>query len=224
MPMSPEAGTQNMFCSQRGAAELQRLRGPGTLVITAVVFLANRPRMASCTGLMSSPATAPAREGQQRLVAALELVHAPAHRVDTARSGCRCRSAAPAAPGRSGCPAARPSPAGAGSPAPWRGSPCPRGRRPGRAGSGRWRRPRRQQHVVDRAAQRLADRLDLVQRQRLAPGHDLAADRLALEPVGESSGISASAATSLTAPGSPCAPCPASRAAAAAGWTARPAT
>ena len=38
-----------------------------------------------------------------------------------------------------------------------------------------------EQHVVDRAAERLADRLDLVERDRLAPGDALAAARLALE-------------------------------------------
>ena len=39
----------------------------------------------------------------------------------------------------------------------------------------------RQQHVVDRAAERLADRLDVGQRQRLVPCHDLGATGPALE-------------------------------------------
>jgi putative (di)nucleoside polyphosphate hydrolase len=50
-------GTQNMVCSQRASRRTSAARGPGTLVITAVVFLANRPSMASCTGLMNSPVT-----------------------------------------------------------------------------------------------------------------------------------------------------------------------
>ena len=54
-----------------------------------------------------------------------------------------------------------------------------------------------QQHVVDRAAERLADRLDALQRHRLAPGDALCAPLgLPFSRVGESSGMSASAATS----------------------------
>lgn len=55
MPTSPEAGTQNMFWRSTAPQKRSGCAGPGTLVITAVVFLANRPRMASCAGLISSP-------------------------------------------------------------------------------------------------------------------------------------------------------------------------
>lgn len=55
MPMSPEAGTQNMFWRSVAPQNRSGVDGPGTLVITAVVFFANSPRMASCAGLISSP-------------------------------------------------------------------------------------------------------------------------------------------------------------------------
>ena len=46
-PMSPEAGTQNICCRIVDPPKVSGLTGPGTLVITAVAFLANRFRIAS---------------------------------------------------------------------------------------------------------------------------------------------------------------------------------
>ena len=57
----------------------------------------------------------------------------------------------------------------------------------------------RDSSVIDRAVQRLADGLDLVQRDRRAPGDALGVARLAnFGRVAGSSGMSASAAASLT--------------------------
>jgi hypothetical protein len=169
--------------------------GPGTLVITAVAFLANRPSHGVLHRLDEQPRHRQHGEGQQRLVAALELGHArrTAYTRSTgfsmpigSTSGARPKRL-PSLPGlfqraqvdrhhgadllARGVVAAVAQVLADGA---------------GHAG---------QQHVVDRAVQRLADDLHRVQRQRLVPGHDLAAHRLALEPRGfESSGISASAA------------------------------
>lgn len=57
-PTLPEAGTQTRFCRSVAPQNLSAVAGPGTLVITAVVFFANRPRMASCAGFTSSPVMA----------------------------------------------------------------------------------------------------------------------------------------------------------------------
>ena len=57
-PMSPEAGTQNIVCFSVAPQNFSGTPGPGTLVITAVAFFANRPRIMSCSGLASWPATA----------------------------------------------------------------------------------------------------------------------------------------------------------------------
>lgn len=57
-PTSPEAGTQNMFWRSVAPQKRSGSAGPGTLVMTAVVFLANRPSTASCAGLISRPVTA----------------------------------------------------------------------------------------------------------------------------------------------------------------------
>jgi hypothetical protein len=56
--MSPDCGTQNITCSSVEPRKRSLSRGPGTLVITAVVLLPNRPMIASCAGLASRPATA----------------------------------------------------------------------------------------------------------------------------------------------------------------------
>jgi hypothetical protein len=76
MPMSPEAAPRTCSARRVEPQNFSGCAGPGTLVITAVAFLANRPSIAFCTGLMNSPATASTAEGQQRLEAALELLHA----------------------------------------------------------------------------------------------------------------------------------------------------
>lgn len=55
MPMWPDCGTQNMVCRSVEPQNFNGSRGPGTLVITAVVFLANRPVTRSCAGFTSSP-------------------------------------------------------------------------------------------------------------------------------------------------------------------------
>ena len=57
-PMSPEAGTQNIVCFSVEPQKRSGTPGPGTLVITAVAFFANRPRSASCTPCTIWPATA----------------------------------------------------------------------------------------------------------------------------------------------------------------------
>ena len=134
---------------EHGLAQRRRRRsfsgcaGPGTLVITAVAFLANRPSSASCTGLISRPGHRQHRERQQRLVAALQLVHARAHRVDPLDRVVDADRQHQRRQAEAVAELARPCRAGAGSPAPSRGSPCRSGRRPGRAGTRRWRRPRR---------------------------------------------------------------------------------
>ena len=56
-PMLPDCGTQNRVCRKVEPHSFSGLAGPGTLVITAVAFLANRLSSASCAGLISKPAT-----------------------------------------------------------------------------------------------------------------------------------------------------------------------
>ena len=57
-PMSPLCGTQNITCRTVRPQNFNGSRGPGTLVITAVAFLATRLSSADCMGLISRPATA----------------------------------------------------------------------------------------------------------------------------------------------------------------------
>ena len=57
-PMSPDAGTQNIVWRSVEPQNLSGTAGPGTLVMTAVAFFANRPRIASCSGWTICPATA----------------------------------------------------------------------------------------------------------------------------------------------------------------------
>ena len=54
-PMLPLAGTQNMLWRSVLPQNLSGMAGPGTLVITAVAFLAKRPSTASCTGFTNRP-------------------------------------------------------------------------------------------------------------------------------------------------------------------------
>jgi hypothetical protein len=54
--MSPDAGTQNIVCRKVAPQNFNGTAGPGTFVMTAVAFFANRPSSASCTGLIRSPA------------------------------------------------------------------------------------------------------------------------------------------------------------------------
>jgi hypothetical protein len=53
--MSPEAGTQKIDWRRSAPQKRSGSAGPGTLVITAVVFFANMPVTRSCTGLMNRP-------------------------------------------------------------------------------------------------------------------------------------------------------------------------
>ena len=77
--MSPDCGTQNMLCSRVEPRNFSFSRGPGRLVITAVVFLPKRLSMRFLRRLDQEPRHRQQAKGQQRLRAALEGIHAPAH-------------------------------------------------------------------------------------------------------------------------------------------------
>ena len=133
--MSPDAGTQNIVWRSVAPQNLSGSAGPGHVGHHRGRLLREQAehrvlhRLDQQAGDRQHART---RAAAGSCPSARSCARAPRRR---ARSGSRCRSAAPAAPGRSGCRAARPRRAGAGSPAPSRGSPCPSGRRPGRAGS-----------------------------------------------------------------------------------------
>src|ERR1700743_3760822 len=79
MPMSPDAGTQNITCLSVRPQILSGVAGPGTLVMTAVAFLANRPSSACCTGLISTPATDSSAKASSGWEAALRPFHRGRH-------------------------------------------------------------------------------------------------------------------------------------------------
>lgn len=56
-PTSPEDGTQKMLWRKVLPQNTSGMVGPGTFVITAVVFFRNTSESASCSGLVSNPDT-----------------------------------------------------------------------------------------------------------------------------------------------------------------------